>query len=128
MRQVSQSTRNAKRLLCLKYAFAVSRFALLFSNRFYWKGTGKHFFFSLIMLKLVKNASEENHQCFFFFTEQFQEDGYFCKKYFFISIFCLVMASSAVVVDLVSLFNLSACFSLINFLVKFSVVNVSRKD
>lgn len=65
---------------------------------------------------------------FLFFTEQFQDDGYFCKKYFFISIFCLVMVSSAGVVNLVSLFNLSAYFSLINFLVKFSVVNVSRKD
>lgn len=39
----------------------------------------------------------------------------------------LVMASSAAVVNIVSLFNLSACFSSINFLLKFSVMNVSRK-
>lgn len=62
-----------------------------------------------------------------FIPEQFQDDGYYCKKYFSISIFCLVMASSAAVVNLVSLFNLSACFSSVNFLVKFSVVNMSRK-
>lgn len=62
-----------------------------------------------------------------FIPEQFQDDGYYCKKYFFISIFCLVMASSAAVVNLVNLFNLPVCFNSINFLVKFSVMNVSRK-
>lgn len=40
-----------------------------------------------------------------FMPEEFQDDGYYCKKYFFISIFCLVMASSTAVVNLVSLFN-----------------------
>lgn len=39
----------------------------------------------------------------------------------------LVMASSAAVVNIVSLFNLSACFNSVNFLLKFSMMNVSRK-
>lgn len=102
MRQLTQSTRCAGSLLCRKYALAVSNFA--FPVEFYWKGTGV-----------------------LFFNRQFQEDGYFCKKYF-ISVFSLVMAPSAVVVNLVSLFDLSDCFCSTNFLVKFSVVNVSRKN
>lgn len=87
----------------------------------------ENIFFYFNHVEISKQFSRKA-SLFLFFTEQFQDDGYFCKKYFFISIFCLVMASSAAVVNLVSLFNLPACFTLINFPIKFSVANVSRKD
>lgn len=88
-------------------------------------GRKQELFFSLILLKLGINASEENYQCFI--SEQFQDDGYYCKKYFFISIFCFGDGLIRCCSEFSESFNLSACFSSINFLVKFSVMNVSRK-
>jgi len=49
----------------------------LLSNHFYWEGAG---FFYLIMLKLVINASEENHQCFFFSRSIFRMMGIFARN------------------------------------------------